>query len=86
MIVEEACTRPLWEEHSKELNILFLNLINESERDFSILAIKIHLKKKKSGNEFGLIIISGNFSSLSYFKRKYTFNKIFDSRFLIINI
>ena len=46
MIVEEACTRPLWEEHSKELNILFLNLINESERDFSTLAIKIHLKKK----------------------------------------
>ena len=46
MIVQEACTRPLWEEQSKELNILFLKLTNESERDFSTLAIKIHLKKK----------------------------------------
>ena len=29
----------------KELDVLFFNLINESERDFLTLAIKIHIRK-----------------------------------------
>ena len=39
-------TSTTWEKHSKELNILFSNLIYESERDFLTFSIKNHLKKK----------------------------------------
>ena len=46
--------------YSKELDILFFKLINESERDILKLAIKIHLKKKKSGHGNDLNKISGN--------------------------
>ena len=42
----------------KEFDILFLNLIKESERDFLTFAIKIHLKN--SGNDIDPNKISGN--------------------------
>ena len=46
MLVGEDCTQFLWEKHSKELDILFFNLINSSEHDVLKLVIKINLKEK----------------------------------------
>ena len=48
----------------KELNMLLFNLMNKNEQDFLTSAIKILLKKKKSGSDIGPNKISGNFSSL----------------------
>ena len=48
----------------KDLDMLFFNLINKNEQDFLTSAIKIHLKKKKSGSDKGPNKICENFSSL----------------------
>ena len=39
------------EKHSKELNILFIKLIHDSECDFFTLIINIYLQEKKSWND-----------------------------------
>ena len=49
MLVGEDCTQFLWEKHSKELDILFFNLINSSEHDVLKLVIKINLNKSGIG-------------------------------------
>ena len=45
MIVDEDYTAFMGKTSKKRLDILFFNLINESECDYLTLAIKIHLKK-----------------------------------------
>ena len=56
-------TSTVWENHFKELDILFFNLVHKSDHEVLTLTIKIYLKKKiqKQHSPVQSIRKSGNF-------------------------